>query len=192
VSPEPEVIAALLGVLAGVFVERFARSWGRLWCELSDWDIKFRPLIRERPEDADGVEYSVRVDLYNGKEIPVGLRDVSIVFICIGGKLVSKPEEPPVQILGAPRRATWSTEIASLGIPESGVVHVMNLPPRQWVSKDLRGRFQGRKDIRLLSRWYRVEFVGQRQRRGLFEPKIFRKIISSRPPFSDPWERKPS
>lgn len=64
--------------------------------------------------------------------------------------------------------------------------YVVNLPPRQWVIKELFGRFEEADDIRLLSGWYRVEFVGQRQRRGLFEPKTLCKVIASRPPYSDP------
>jgi hypothetical protein len=69
-------------------------------------------------------------------------------------------------------------------------VHVINLPPRQWVGKELQGTFLDRERVRLLSRWCRVDFVGQRQRRGLFEPKIFRKTIATRAPFSDPWQSK--
>ena len=122
------------------------------------------------------IMYSGRLDLFNGKEIPVGLRDIAIVFVCAGGEV--------------------RNESLDLG--------VVNLPPRQWVSKEMRSSFntrvesngwtattaaseRSREDMRLLSRWYRVEFVGQRQRRGLFEPKTFRKTIASRPPFPNPF-----
>ncbi len=49
-----------------------------------------------------------------------------------------------------------------------------------------------RENIRRLTRWYRVEFIGDRERRSLFESKVFRKTIISRPPLPDPWKGKPS
>jgi hypothetical protein len=102
----PEVFAALLGVLGGVIIERIARSWGRLWCETSGWAVRFLPegsyierygIVQRLPQveeqDAHQVMYSVRVDLFNGKEIPVGLRNVSLIFKCSGGEVRSVPKD---------------------------------------------------------------------------------------------------
>jgi hypothetical protein len=81
----PEVIAALLGVALGLFGERLMRAWGRLRCDSYGWEIRY---VGERPrwegeipaEEAEyrahGVEYRVSIDLFNGKEVPTGLRDI--------------------------------------------------------------------------------------------------------------------
>lgn len=173
----PEIVAAVLGVLGGVSIERVARSWGRLWCAPSEWELVFqRRLVSESAEwveapaeVANRVYYSVGLDLFNGKENPVGLRGVSVVFSCAGKPdVVSRPftYEPP----GCHVR-----------------LRTINLPPRQWVSYELEAVFSGAEEIRGLRRWYRVEFIDHRERRGLFEPKTFRKTIASRNPFPDPW-----
>jgi len=166
----------LVGVLAGLVVERFLRSFGRLWCEPSEWKMKFvaegDPMGGYEevvPEKAEGVEYSVRLDLFNGKEIPVGLRDITIVFGCEGDEeLVHKPWDS-------------TTGMFSLGRTDYAKLVVVNLPPRQWVHLPLHGGFNDQDEARLLAKWRRVEFVGQRQRRGLFEGKTYRKIIATRP-----------
>ncbi len=54
---------------------------------------------------------------------------------------------------------------------------VVNLPPWQWVRLDLRGTLN---DVEAMKGWRRAEFVGRRQRRGLFEGKTYRKTIATR------------
>jgi hypothetical protein len=66
-------------------------------------------------------------------------------------------------------------------------IYAANLPPRQWVIKELFDHLAEPEEVRLLSRWRRVEFVAERQRRGLFESKTFRKTIASRRPYPDPF-----
>ena len=44
-------------------------------------------------EEVEQVRYGVTLDLYNGKEIPVGLGDISIVFACTGGNVVDRPQD---------------------------------------------------------------------------------------------------
>lgn len=177
-QPTVTLLAALIGVfgaLAGLVVERFLRSFGRLWCESSGWELEFVAEENEYgevddvdPEKAEGVKYSVRLDVFNGKEIPVGLRDINIVFVCEGGeKLVHKPWD------------STSGEF-SFGRTFYAKLAVVNLPPRQWVHLPLHGGFNDQSEARLLAGWRRVEFVGQRQRRGLLEPKTYRKTIATR------------
>ncbi len=196
------LIAAGIGAvaaLAGVVVERLLRFWGRLWCEKSEWVVRFSPqgsylegyeITKRLPQtdeerDAQHVAYSVRLDLFNGKEIPVGLRDVALVFKCSGGEVRSLPKDKATEYMGQ----TGANVPLFLQGPFYDRAHVINLPPRQWVIKELFDRLVEPEEVRLLSRWYRVEFVGERQRRGLFEPKTFRKTIASRPPYSDPFAR---
>ena len=65
---------------------------GRIWCEPSGWEINFRvtrrgdlggyytPEVPPGDEDrAERITYAVSLDLFNGKEIPVGLQRVDIV-----------------------------------------------------------------------------------------------------------------
>lgn len=171
------LLAALIGVfggLSGLLVERFLRSFGRLWCEPSEWDLKF---LRESPEDygspeevipaeADMVEFSVHLDLFNGKEIPVGLRDISIVLTYEGGELVTEPLD------------TMSGTF-SFGRTTYATLYIVNLSPRQWIHIALHGGFAGPDNVRYLAQWKRAEFVGQRQRRGLLESKTYRKTIAT-------------
>jgi hypothetical protein len=76
----------VIGALSGLVVERLLRTAGRVWCEPTDWE-KTHLENREqenwegrwdvdwdKPGDATHAGYSVWLDLYNSKEIPVGLR----------------------------------------------------------------------------------------------------------------------
>lgn len=161
--------------LAGLVIERFLRSFGRLWCESSGWEMRFVAegdpmggLEEVVPEKAEGLEYSVRLDLFNGKEIPVGLRDITIVFVCEGGEeLVHKP-------------SSSTSGTFSYGSIDYAKLEVVNLRPRQWEHLPLHGVFNDQSEARLLAGWRRVDFVGQRQRRGLLEQKTYRKTIATR------------
>ena len=107
--------AALIGVsdvLAGLIVERFLRSFGRLWYAPSGWELKFMSpqnaygdTVEVNPEEATvaGADYSVGLDLFNGKELPVGLHNISMVFTHYGGELVQKPGTRPA--VGSPAAA---------------------------------------------------------------------------------------
>lgn len=192
-QPTVTLLAALIGVsgaLAGLVVERFLRSFGRMWCEPSGWEMKFLSNFNEYgesnevvPEEADGVTYSVRLDLFNGKEIPVGLRDITIVFVCEGGEVSNKPWDS-------------TTGKFSSGRTDYEKLVVVNLSPRQWVHLPLRGGFGEQDEIRLLAGWSRVDFVGQRQRRGIIESKTYRETIATkevprfRSPQSSSWWRR--
>lgn len=165
----PEVVAALVGVVVGVLAERIARSWGRLWCEPTSWRLRYmsrdeagydRELPPGEEDRAEKVEYSLGLDLFNGKEIPVGLRDISVVFVGDGGELVSKPWSAPSGRLEG-GRTNYATLI------------LINLAPRQWDHVELLGVL----DVETAKSLRRVDFVGQRQRRGLFKGKTFRKNI---------------
>jgi hypothetical protein len=185
------LVAALVGgglALAGLLFERLLRSFGRLWCE--PWGWMLTPTARRGRakawttvpiEEAERIGYSGLLDLFNGKEIPVGLRDVRVVFSCDDGVVVSKPEDA---------LESWNRELEadSYRIPPIawGLLHVVNLPPRQWVLKELEGRIDAPEECRLLMGWRSIELVAERQKRGLFESKVFRRTIATRSTERDP------
>ncbi len=84
-QPTVTVLAALIGVsgvLAGLVMERFLLSFARLWCEPSGWELKFMSPqnaygdaveVNSEEETVAGADYSVGLDLFNGKEILVTL-----------------------------------------------------------------------------------------------------------------------
>jgi hypothetical protein len=169
------ILGTLLGVFLGLVGERFLRSFGRLWCEPSNWELKFMSGMNAYgetdevgPEDANAalVEYSVGIDMFNGKEIPVGLRDVSVEFTHDSGKLVHKPWD-----------ATSRRREFSYSSPTYATLVIVNLPPGQWVRLDLLGNISG---VEAMKGWRKAEFVGQRRRGGLFERKEYRETIATR------------
>jgi hypothetical protein len=180
----PEVVAALLGVIVGVMSERIARMIGRLTCEASEWDVEFMgardgfgQVSVVEPENAEekalGVDYRFAIDLFNGKEVPTGLRDIAIEIVrADGNPLISRPRDlASIQPDPLVNRPTVSS------------VDVINLPPRQFVHKDLFGSFDREGAVALASgRWKRVEFVGARPRRpllGILGSKTYRKVITT-------------
>ncbi len=175
-------LIGVVGVLSGLVVERLLRNAGRIWCEPTEWETRFKARksdkaggwLRtdvENPKEADQAGYSVWLDFYNGKEVPVGLRDVSIVFSCDGGELVSKPF------------STTSGQQIGMGGPISyATMRNINLLPRQWISVALHNDYTDLKDVRLLAGWRKAQFVGQRQRFIPWASKTYRKTIAVRDP----------
>lgn len=174
-------LIGVIGVLAGLLTERLLRVAGLIWCEPTEWE---KPSFKtkthagggsytfpaaDRPEEATHASYSVWLDLYNGKEIPVGLRDVSIVFSCDGGKLVCKP------------LSTTSGQQVGRGGPLSyATMRNINLQPHQWVSVALHNDLTDPDKIRLLAGWRKAEFVGERHRLFPWTNKTYRKTIDTR------------
>jgi hypothetical protein len=58
---------------------------------------------------------------------------------------------------------------------------VINLPPRQFVHKELSGGFGKAAAEACKSRGWRIEFVAQRPKRPLFWRKTYRKTITKPP-----------
>jgi hypothetical protein len=179
-TPLLAAIIGVCGVLAGLLVERLLRNMGRIWCEPTEWETHFeqrgadgfgkRTAIEvESLEEVTHAGYSVWLDFYNGKEIPIGLGDVSIVFSCDGGELVSKP------------LSTTSGRQVGMGGPVSfATMRSINLQPRQWVSVALHNDFTDPRDIHLLAGWRRAEFVGQQRTLIPWTGKTYQKTIAIR------------
>src|SRR5688572_4306508 len=89
------ILAALIGgglALSGLLVERVLRSFRRLWCEPWAWRMtpvpktgRAKAQARSPEEQTRYFAFSGKLDFFNGKEIPVGFRQVRIVFVCDDG-----------------------------------------------------------------------------------------------------------
>lgn len=121
------------------------------------------------------------MDLLNGKEILVGLRNLSI-------KIHNHADEHVFHSTPNDR----STGRIAAGTMRFDPLPVVNLQPRQWVHLELTGFENDPQEVRHLVWWSKVEFVSERQRRGLFEPKTLRKTIATRPPYGDSFVRRSS
>ena len=167
------------GVVIGVALERLLRYLGGVWCEPAHHEVN--PLFGDsyegfqtatEPDAAGWIDYEIRVDLYNGREIPVGLRDVRVVFKC--SDCISKVPNDKAELLRRPQ---------SGGRPERqmyGPLYVVNLPPRQWVVKEITGRLDDPEEIRRVFGWRQIEFTGVRRRVWPLRPKKHSWVVASR------------
>lgn len=178
------VFVGLLGVVVGVLAERIARVLGRLYCETSDWETRFTTatlnpvgLYKEMEPGqakmfAKRVEYRFAIDVFNGKEIPTGLRDIKVELVREGGSpLESRPED-----LMSLRKDELSEGLVRTE------VSVINIPPRHFVHMQLTGSFDTREAVVALTggSWRRVELVGKLPGGLLFSrSKTYRKTIAT-------------
>ena len=178
------VFVGLLGVVVGVLAERIARVFGRLYCETSDWETRYTTatlnpfgLYKEiEPEQAKmfakRVGYRFAIDVFNGKEIPTGLRDIKVELVREGG---SPLESRPYDLMSVRK------DELSKGLVRTEVA-VINIPPRHFVHMQLTGSFDTREAVVALrgGSWKRVEIVGQLSRGLLLSrSKIYRKKIAT-------------
>jgi hypothetical protein len=169
--------------LLGVVVERVLRSTGFLRFEASEWKAKFasggawdhKELSSddEAAASAERVEFSLAVDLFNGKEVPTGLRDIKVELIRKEGEpLTSRPEDRQSGRREHPHHAIRYIR-----------VDVINLAPRQFLRMELQGEFDREGVLALASeeKWRRIDFVGERPKRpilGVLGRKTYRKTIT--------------
>ncbi len=154
-------LVGVLGVVAGVFVERLAQRVGQLRYEAGpmvleifglrgpDTDARIRSLppdIRRLTGGKPGggpleappyVTYVASIELFNEKELRTGLRDVAIVF-----------------------RGRSGTEVETTPKISREPVEVINLPSREWIRLDLFGEV-GAAKMSELANCDTVEFRGR-------------------------------
>jgi|SRR5215212_287660 len=186
--------AIIAGVftLLGVIVERLLRLTGFLRFEVYEWDRKFTEarngygdykevMPEEASSLAEHVRYRLVIDLFNGKEVPTGLRDIKVA-------LVRKDGEP---LTNLPRDEQSRSHDSRTGVLRYSRVDVLNFAPRQFVRMELTGEFDREGVLALASeKWKRIEFVGERPKRpflGILGSKTYRKTIERRS--SRPWWR---
>jgi hypothetical protein len=125
-------VLGMIGVLAGMLIERYLQGRGKLRCVVSEWELtEVGPL--------DRTFCSFEVYLFNERLLATGLRDVSVVLYRDG-------EERLVCLLK--ERAT------------SEKLEVLDLPPRRWVHTRPYAMFEGAEAQRLTG-LRRVELVGR-------------------------------
>jgi len=134
------------------------------------------------PDAAEWIDYEIRVDLYNGREVPVGLRDVRVVFKGSDGCLSKVPNDR-AELLRRPQSGPPEPQMYS-------PLYAVNLPPRQWVVKEITGRLYRSDDpeeTRLVFGWRQIELTGVRRRVWPLRPKKHSWVVASRPPYADPF-----
>jgi hypothetical protein len=165
---------ALLGVVVGLFGDRYFRYRGDILCRSSDWSMTCTlrayqvheapyeaPLTRELIADEDVMtrakygNYSVSVKLFNETEVATGLRDIRVAF---------------TDDSGATERVYEPQMIEGRGLLSES--DVLNLPARQWVSVKLEGRVET-EDFEVLARSTTVEM-----RAWLPKDKPFERLIA--------------
>jgi hypothetical protein len=178
--------------LLGVVIERLLRLAGLLRFEASverllltghqdEGGYERNVPLEEADEttEAEGVAYTVAIDLFNGKEVPTGLRNVRVEMILDNGRSVeSRPDD-----LETERQHPIRVERSLRIIIDK--LDVLNIPPRQFVHKELRGSF-GKEAAKALSvgRWRSIDFVADRPKRpflGILGSKTYRKTIKTKP-----------
>jgi len=170
-------VAAVLGVVVGWLL----RVSGSLTCYSGHWDISFeieggdelgQPTKKyDELEEGDRVgraRFVLPLDLFNPKEVPVGLREVRIEMVREDGTRL------PVKL-----HDTDATKVFhSLTIPGEEA-DVLNLPSRQFLRVRL-GGFLDAEDAktRASGRCRKVEFVGEPPKRRLLPTRTFRRTIA--------------
>lgn len=158
--------------LLGVMIERLLRLAGRLRFECPDPSLRVETSVPglskewtevEEGMTVQGAQYTLAVDLFNGKEVPTGLRDMRVDLIRDDGERVTS--RPRVPMEGTAQRA----------------VDVINILPRQFVHLELYGGMAGEAGEAIRDKkWRRVEFVGELPKRpflGILGSKTYRKTI---------------
>ena len=114
--------------------------------------------------------------MFNGRETPTGLRDVRLELV--------RDENLPIK--SRPEDLATGTPLRAGNLPPGLMTYdklqVINLPPRQYVHKGLKGRFEREGAEALTSRrWRSIDFVGELPGRpifGILGSKTYRKTIT--------------
>jgi hypothetical protein len=139
----------IAGVLVGLFAERFLRSRGEVSVDTEPMRWTFRYATREPAQEwrrsmtglgplglgdvaqATRVEYQFGADFYNGRDLPSGLRAFEVLF--------HHPHDQPMRANPQDGR-TWRTqEVGETIGSRMDPLKVLNLPPKQLVSLEVRG-----------------------------------------------------
>ncbi len=124
-------VSALLGVVVGLFGDRWLRHRGDVYCRMG-------PLGREDHRRAISgapplkVNQKVQVHFFNDKEVDTGLSELAVVFVYESGEDI---------VLG-PETQGYETSTSPRG--------VINLPSKTWVTVHISGEFYGPPAKRLL------------------------------------------
>ncbi|MGH3106486.1 MAG: hypothetical protein ACRDM3_04725 [Rubrobacteraceae bacterium] len=163
-------VLAMIGVLAGMALERRLQSRGKLRCIVSDWDLTDVGSLGK-------AFCSFEVYLFNERILATGLRDVSVVFYRDGEQ-------------------GWGYLLKDRASSES--LRVINLPPRQWVHVRPYALFEGNV-VQELTGLRQVVLVGHLPDGSEFRQRILAREdfvatrsepVSPRKDYSRPWWRR--
>lgn len=181
------LLAGSFAALLGVVVERLLRLTGLLRFEASEPSLMLTGVldkeglprnvnwkVADETTEADGVEYRFAIDLFNGKEVPTGLRDVTVVFVHNDGH----------RQRSSPYDSETGRQVSGRLIADQLVV--INVSPRQFVRKELHGYFgKEEADAVKTGRWERtLVFEAKRPKRpilGILGSKTYHKTIKFEP-----------
>ncbi len=124
------LLGALVGVIAGVIGERYARRIGSVHSAISGWKL-------ERGEDGEAT-YVFSIKVFNEMDLNTGARDVHVVFFCGDGSEIASIPEDKV---------------------DGHRTDALNFQSRTWLTKDLRGEIDG-ENAQKLGDEYKVELRG--------------------------------
>jgi hypothetical protein len=162
-------VLAMIGVLAGMALERRLQSRGKLRCIVSDWELT--------DVGALGQAFcSFEVYLFNERILATGLRDVSVVFY-------------------GDSEQGWGYLLKDRASSES--LRVLDLPPRRWVHVRPYALFEG-KEVEFTG-LRQVDLVGRLPDGSEFRQKILAREdfvatrsepMGPRKDYSRPWWRR--
>jgi hypothetical protein len=163
-------VLGMIGVLAGMLLERHLQGRGKVRCVVSDWEVT-------EVEPLDQAYCSFEVYLFNERLLATGLRDVSVVLYRDG-------EEGWVCLLK--ERITAEK------------LQVLDLPPRRWVHVRPYATFEGQEAQRLIG-VRRVDLVGRFPDGSEFKQQVVGREdffathsapVDLRRDYSNPWWRR--
>ncbi|WP_195970434.1 hypothetical protein [Clostridium thermobutyricum] len=93
------ILAGVIGSIVGALLTNWLKSSGKINVIIEESDIKFISLINselagitreENKNEANRLEISFSLQIYNGKEIPINLIDTELLIMCSDGKRINK------------------------------------------------------------------------------------------------------
>ena len=112
-------IFTLLGVVVGLFGERWVRTWGKVECK-TDWQPVRGEVSPDSPGGVRFLERQLKVTFLNRKDVPVTVWDMRVVFYK-GGNALDEEERPHMEFVG----------------PGRTPLDLVNLPPRVPVTRTI-------------------------------------------------------
>lgn len=173
------IVAAAIGAILGAFLPRWAAKVGRLRCNATVSNsvaMGANGTIEENPSlpvnlEAVGsvadVTFWINVDIFNEKDTPTGLRDLSVVFRGEDGTSIQQPVYKKV--------VHYSGEEARQHNRPPEQVSVVNLAPGEWMHLELMSGFEPEvleKERERIERCSYAEFQGKYPNGRIFRARI--------------------
>ena len=93
------VVGTLLGVVLGLFGERWVRTWGEVRCDIR-WSVGGSAGSVDSPGGVEVQERQLQATFLNRKDVPVTIWGMRVDFYK-GGKLLNDEERPNLEFAGS-------------------------------------------------------------------------------------------